>query len=134
MALSALLWQGTPYQLLAAIRDRAEIIRLFSSQALLTELAEVLTRPHLSKTLAAIGQTPGQVLAEYAAVVEVVTPAWVPQVVHNDPDDDQVIACALAARADAIVSGDGDLLGLETYQGVAILPARQALGQIEGDV
>lgn len=132
-ALSAAL-RGTPYRLLAATRHRVETIHLFSSQALLTELAEVLARPHLSKTLAAIEQSPSQVLADYAAVVEIVVPAYVPQVVRNNPDDDQVIACALAARASVIVSGDGDLLDLESYEGIAILTARQAFGQIEGEV
>jgi len=34
-----------------------------------------------------------------------------------DPDDDHVLACALGAKADLIVSGDSDLLNLKTYRG-----------------
>ncbi|MBK6377338.1 MAG: PIN domain-containing protein [Xanthomonadales bacterium] len=52
---------------------------------------------------------------------------FVPRVVPTDPDDDHVIACALAARADAIVSGDRDLLELGQHQGIAILKASDAL-------
>jgi len=48
VVLSALLWRGTPYRLLDAIRNRSEA-RLFSSPALLDELAEVLTRPSATK-------------------------------------------------------------------------------------
>lgn len=40
MALSALLWRGTPYQLLEAIRQRGDV-QFVSSAALLEELADV---------------------------------------------------------------------------------------------
>lgn len=45
----------------------------------------------------------------------------------RDPDDDHVIACALAAEAEIIVSGDTDLLTLRRYRHIAILSAAQML-------
>ncbi len=39
----------------------------------------------------------------------------------RDPDDVAVLACALAARVDAIVSGDADLLVLGNFRGIPIL-------------
>jgi predicted nucleic acid-binding protein len=42
-----------------------------------------------------------------------------------------VLACALAARTDLIVSGDTDLLVLERFKGIAIVTAAQALTMIE---
>ena len=39
----------------------------------------------------------------------------------RDPDDAAVLACAIAARAEAIVSGDDDLPALGSYQGIPIL-------------
>lgn len=47
--------------------------------------------------------------------------------VSRGADDDAVLACALAAGADLIVSGGDDLLVLRQYQGVPVLAARQAL-------
>jgi uncharacterized protein len=44
VVMSALLWRGKPYQLLEAIRQRSNL-QLYSSGALLEELADVLTRP-----------------------------------------------------------------------------------------
>ena len=51
----------------------------------------------------------------------------------RDPDDEQVIAAAVEAHADAIVTGDKDLHALGTeYQGIAILTPAQAVQLISG--
>lgn len=47
--------------------------------------------------------------------------------VCRDPDDDWVLATALAGKADAIVTGDKDLLVLRRHQGVVILTPRNFL-------
>jgi uncharacterized protein len=44
--------------------------------------------------------------------------------VCRDPNDDHVLAAALAADADYIVTGDADLLALRSYQGIQILTVR----------
>ena len=115
-------WRGTPYGLLDAIRNRSEA-RLFSSVGLLDEMAAVLTRPSATNRLAVIGKTAREVLADDVEAVEVVEPEQVPRVVPNDADDDQVIAAAVAAGADWIVSGDADLLSMGSHQGIPILTA-----------
>lgn len=48
----------------------------------------------------------------------------------RDPDDDAVLALALAAKVDWIVSGDDDLLVLQTFQGIDIITPAQALLRI----
>lgn len=131
VVISALLWRGKPYQLLEAV-SRSRELRLFSSPALLEELADVLARPMAAKRLALIGKTAAEVLADYQAVVEVVEPRVVPRVVLRDADDDQVIAAAWAAQADFIVSGDSDLLSMGCYQTIHIINAAQALLRLQG--
>lgn len=127
VVLSALLWRGTPYQLLHAIQPRAST-QLYSSTALLEELTDVLTRPSATKRLALIDKTAAAVLADYVEVIELVAPTTVPRVVPGDIDDDQVIAAAVAAQADLIVSGDRKhLLPLGSHAGIAIVDVAEAL-------
>lgn len=47
--------------------------------------------------------------------------------VCRDPNDDMVLECAVLARAEAIVSGDKDLLVLGAYEGINILTPAEYL-------
>jgi uncharacterized protein len=72
-----------------------------------------------------------EVLADYVEAIELVEPATVPCVVAGDIDDDQVIAAAVAARANLIVSGDRKhLLPLGSHQGIVIIDAAEAIRRI----
>ena len=51
-------------------------------------------------------------LQRYLRLATVVQPAPIAPTVLADPDDDHVLACALAAKTETIVSDDKDLLEL----------------------
>ena len=125
---SGLLWSGPPSQVIdAAITGTVD---LFSSAVLLGELLDVLQRPKLTRRLALRGLTAQELLAEYAKLVIDVSPTTLPISVSIDPDDDAVLACALTAQAEAIVSGDHHLLDLKSYQGIPILTVLELLALI----
>jgi putative PIN family toxin of toxin-antitoxin system len=111
------------------IRERSHL-QLYSSAILLEELTDVLTRPAATKRLALIGKTHREVLSAYLEVIELAEPTETPRVVR-DPDDDHVIATALAARASLPsqrfeLAGERVLVGFEcTHQVVRVEPAGQ---------
>ena len=125
---SALLWQGTPGRLVELAGEQE--CQLFTSRALLDELAEVLQRKKLAKQVLATGLTAAQMLHNYQRLATVVTARRLAQQVSRDADDDAVLACALAARADLVVSGDADLLVLKQFQDMRIVTAAQAVRMI----
>jgi len=46
------------------------------------------------------------------------------QSVCRDPGDDAILACALEARADYLVTGEVDLLELKNFEGIRIVNPR----------
>lgn len=56
-----------------------------------------------------------------ARVAEIVQPKTVPGVIADDPDDDHILACAVAGHANLIVSGDRHLLSLKEFEGIPIV-------------
>lgn len=126
VVVSALLWGGMPYRLLQqAVEGDAE---LFTSPVLIAELADVLQRrPHLIAKLTEKNMTVASVTALYLNFTQVVSPLASPRVVPNDPDDDHVIACAVFAKADFVVSGDRHLLDLREHQGIHIMTVAEAI-------
>jgi putative PIN family toxin of toxin-antitoxin system len=124
---SGLLWNRNPSLLIdAALQGRVEI---FTSEALLLELEDVLPRHKLARRVSASGMSIAQLAARFALLAQRIVPAVISPT-SADPDDDHVLACALAAQADLIVSGDSDLLDLKSYQGIPIVGATEALGRI----
>jgi predicted nucleic acid-binding protein len=95
---SGLCFGGKPARVLAhALAGR---VRLFTSAVLIDEFT-----------------------AELAQLWEVIPDDALPRIHHvrADPADDRVLECAVAARADFIVSGDSHLLRLGSFEGIAIV-------------
>ncbi len=125
---SALLWGGTPWQLLLAARTGQ--IRLYTSAPLLAELANILTRPKFEPKLAASGLSIPQHIQGYAALATEVAPILVTGIAP-DPDDDVVIGTALAGHAERIVTGDRLLLSIGTYRHLTVCTVTDALARIQ---
>lgn len=122
---SAFLWRGIPGRVIDLAGEKE--VQLFTSQALLDELAATLAKKKLARYVAATGMTADHLLANYRRIATVVTARRLGQQVSRDADDDAVLACALASRADLIVSGDNDLLALKTFNAIPIVTIVRAI-------
>lgn len=98
---------------------------LLTSEYILNELEEKLVaktrmEPEEAKRLR----------TEIAQDATVVAVQSLPRAVCRDPDDDAVLATALAAKADLLVTGDKDLLVLGSYEVIPIVAPEECLARI----
>ena len=130
VVVSGLLWGGHSRRLLELALDNT--VALYSSPVLVDELNQTLHYAKLAKRITALHTTAQALVAHYSAMVTLVVPQQVPRVIAQDADDDQVLACAVQARAHLIASGDQHLHSLGgNYQGVRIVTPAEAAGLLE---
>jgi putative PIN family toxin of toxin-antitoxin system len=129
VVVSALFWDGKPLELMALAPERE--VRLYACAALLTELRMTLAKPKLVKALEASGRSAGEHVDAYRRLVTLTRRTAAAGAWSRDPDDDRVIACALAVRADFLVTGDGDLLSLGSVEGVRIVSPVELLDLLD---
>ena len=127
---SGFLWEGTPAKLMtAALSGHA---RLFATTELLLEFQEILHRPKFTGRFLARGETPAGIFERYRNASVKIIPAKITSPKNlRDSDDVHVLACAVAAQADAIVSGDDDLLVLKSFEKIPIINAAEALERLK---
>jgi len=106
--------QGPPFQIWQKAVNRSFI--LLVSPAILREIAGVLRE---------VLQWPDPDIVAHLKLVarigEIVSPKVSLQVIAEDPSDDRILECALAGRADLIVSGDRHLRKLKSFRNIGIM-------------
>jgi putative PIN family toxin of toxin-antitoxin system len=99
-----------------AYRDHSVVL----SEHILNELAE-----HYVGKFRASAEQAAVVVETLRKHSEIVDPAPVSQDAFDDLDDLPVLGTAVAGRADALITGDKELLELGNYQGIPILSPRE---------
>jgi uncharacterized protein len=123
--ISGLIFGGPPRQFL--MQAEAGRFRLAISEALLDELGRIL-RVKFAWSDEAVAETVAQLLG--CAVL--VQPTERLDVVQDDPDDNRVLECAVAAGSRFIVTGDAALLRLGSHANIRILKVADFLELIQG--
>lgn len=115
VVMSAFFFGGTPLKIVRSAFSRK--IELVASKAVLSEYREVAERLH--------EQFPSVNYRRPLSILEskltMVRPAALGEAVCRDPDDGDIIACALGGKAKVICSGDGDLLALNGFRGLEVM-------------
>ncbi len=95
--------------------QRGVLLKSSSTEA---ELIEVIDRPYLARLIAPAARA--RVL-ELMALAELV-PIAERIAACRDPKDDKFLELAVNGQADVIVSGDADLLVLNPFRGILVVP------------
>lgn len=111
---------------IVALIDAGTVVPLVT-QHLLDEVADVLARPKIRRYIDAA--TAEAFVAELRRLAEWHNEPVDPPAVCRDPDDDYLLALAIASKADALVSGDQDLHALDRA-GVEIITPRELLDRL----
>jgi uncharacterized protein len=119
--ISAQFWSGAPGKVYAATASQK--FTIVTSEALIAEVRRVLNYPKFARALAATGKTANDLVSDFQALTEVIDPVEILADAVRDPTDVHVLACAVAGKADYIVTGDDDLLTLRSYQEIPIVTA-----------
>jgi len=117
--------QGHSARLLERWRQQQFIF--VTSLEIIAEIKKVLEYPHISKKYK-LNKADIQsllILIEHEAVVLPRLPAL--HIIKDDPDDNKFLACALAAKAEYIISGDRHLLSLGSYKSISIVTVKDFL-------
>jgi putative PIN family toxin of toxin-antitoxin system len=103
------------------IEETVDFCAIVWSTPLRDELVRTLRRKRLLSPAAV------EAISAFSDLCEMVKPVALPKRICRDPDDDIVLATAVAGHADLIVTGDDDLLVLKTFSGIRIVSPRQVL-------
>lgn len=122
---AAWLWRGIPQRLIELAQER-QIISCASLE-ILQELKKVLSYPKLQKQLSLIAYNQEDILmgTKEISIIYPIETVNIPEL--RDSDDTIILATAIAAQANVIISGDKDLLTLTTYQNISILNVKTFL-------
>ena len=111
---------GVSSELLRFVIDRT--IELYLSTEIVDELVATLSEARFQQRYPFSPQQVGQYRADLLMLANIVDdPPPIPGAVPRDPDDDKIIACAVAAGVEYLVSRDRDLLSLDSYAGITII-------------
>ncbi|HHT9137149.1 MAG TPA: putative toxin-antitoxin system toxin component, PIN family [Candidatus Wunengus sp. YC60] len=75
-----------------------------------------------------LDQTVIQYVQTLRMVARLITEIPLIEVVDSDPNDNMVVACALKAQADYIVTRDNDLLSLKNYEDIKMVTPEKFIG------
>jgi len=105
------------------IRQASLTTQLYTAEEILAEIRRVLLdKPHIRKRYTYLDHEVEAFIKEVVRELAItVSPLPDTHAVERDPKDDMIIACAVVAQADYIVTRDRDLLDLEEYQDIKIV-------------
>jgi uncharacterized protein len=108
----------------AKINDQ---ISLYVSKDIILEISKVLMYPKISEILKESMIHEKEILHAISKNSTIVNPNIKLKVIDEDTEDNKILECALAAKADVLVTGDKHLLKLGKFRKTRIVTPREFL-------
>ena len=114
---------GFPFKVVKLWED--EVVVLVTSVATIEEAERVLNYPKIRKRYALTSDDIQRTVANLLKYSVLVQDPTISNVIEQDPDDNKILATAIAGKADYIISGDMHLLTLNNYRGIDIVTPKR---------
>lgn len=130
VAISGLLWDGPPNQILKWAREG--ILKILACEKTTAELKRVIRYERFTQRLSILETSPAEVFAYFMNLALFVpTPEFIPEQIIEDPFDNLFLALASENKAHLIISGDNHLLELKQHDHIQIVTPNEACRVIE---
>ena len=123
--ISVIIFGGPPRKILQMIITGS--ITGCLSMPILEEMIAVLRRRKFGFT----AEQSMRIMEELHSLCDMVAPDSEMNAVPQDPDDNRILGCALAAKADFIISGDSHLTAMGQFNGIPIMTPSKFLDILE---
>ncbi len=130
VVVSALLWKGTPGQIIPLIEQG--FVVMIMTPAIVAEYRAVIQRETFRLIIARRGTSWSKLLIDLLQYALVVPDRLSPVRIEADPSDEKFLAAAMTGDADALVSGDRHLLDLKDTVALPILTPSQFVQRFLG--
>ncbi|MEA5579559.1 putative toxin-antitoxin system toxin component, PIN family [Anabaena sp. UHCC 0451] len=117
--ISALLWKGTPRKILQLAQNQQ--ITIFASDDLFLEFETTLNRAKFANKITSLGLTLADIIDATRDIITFCPDTYIDIPELRDAKDNKIIAAALSANAEVLITGDLDLLTLKEFAGILIL-------------
>ena len=118
-------WRGNPYEIIKFAERKK--IQLFITNEILAEILDVLNREKFSRLIEDLGLRIEELIKTILRIANLAEAKEKLEIITDDPKDNKILECTVAADADYIITGDRHLLELMEFRGIKIVKARQFL-------
>lgn len=129
--ISSIFWKQHLEKIFELVNNQ-EVLLCFSPKTI-EELYRVANYPHIYKKIQKDNIDIISVLDTLIANSKTVNPISIPDIIKEDASDNHFLACAAAAGADYIISGDKHLLKLKSFQNIPIITPRKFVNYLNMD-
>jgi len=123
--LSGVFWRGKPHEIVKLAESKK--IQTFITKEILAEILDVLNKEKFRRLMEDPGVQTSELMRTILNISTLVEAKEKLDVIKEDPTDNKILECAVAASAEYVVTGDKHLLELKKFGGIRFVKAKEFL-------